>query len=836
MRATKHNFPDIKAKFQSQISYADFIALDVEMFGVKDAGRPDGYHETEVDRLEKLCCLAEAFAPLQLGISLLMPPAAGSRHPTVETFDFLVAPPKSRCFAIDVEALQSVIASGTCGLNQCVDEGVPCQPFDDQAPPTSAVVIDDALLGLQQVNRDKVFLCHAARLRQKRQQGVDLNAWVMNSKMELEDAGCFLADPTETEASEDQYEHSLQDIFKLIAVAKKPVVVHQGEKDVAYLLAAFQSTPLPRGPQKFAELVLQWFPGGFYDTALIRELTVDLRLCPGNLHKLFEQVKDRKTRGRSSCAAVETMRATQQRYASTLAQGTDLHDAGYDSLVTALLFAHLRHLYPDEVRRSFDCLSLFSSTKCLCLKKAADGQGAAKDVYSNTNALVVAILQNPDALKSTAERICKMRQDSGEKDFYFYRQVDATTLLVPDLSTKQVMELGRGLGAGVRWLSFMEWQAEKHLGRQRFFGVVKKIDSSGQYCFIACQDAFELYRSDVFVPRETMQHCLAEGTLKLGDHVSFEIIMVNQQPRARHLQLAGSRSGSIRSAEPGLRYTGTIKSFNEATGFGFIECPEAFRQFRRDVFLHKQQLGRFSKGVSVTFKLELKDGKPQAQDLQAACGTGAGAAGPGAADVPGTGPVDAGEGGGTAGPGGGGAGPSGAGPSPAGLTVADSNPAAMMNRSAADAGASAACAAFVISQAPLPPSPMPLRQSLEAATAAAPAYSSGIQAPEDGDACTGSTFIGRVKSFKQEKGWGFIVPDASQPSLPPAVRDVFVQSKNLIGCFELAMEERVHFQLVFDRGRPQARNVRPERIAQKSHKQKHDTECSTAPSENGSST
>lgn len=352
----------------------------------------------------------------------------------------------------------------------------------------------------------------------------------------------------------------------------------------------------------------------------------------------------------------------------------------------------------------------------------------------------------------------------------------------------------------------MEWQADRHPGKQRFFGVVKKADPSGQYCFIDCQDAFKLHGVDVFVPRETLRHCLPEDLLKVGDHVSFEIIAINNQPRAQNLQAARSiradpaerrYSGAdpaqcrYSGADPAeCRYSGTIKSFNELTGFGFIECPETFLMFGRDVFLHKQQRGRFAQGDSVTFKLELSKGKPQAQDLQG-CSTGP--------------------------------------------TAADSNSAVRMSRSAAAAGAAATCAAFVTSQAPLPPSHSPLRVGPEVATSAAPACAGGEQAPQDVGAYMASTFTGRVKSFQQDKGWGFIVPDSSQPGLPPAARDVFVHSKNLIGCFGLVASQRVCFQLFFDKGRPQARNVRPERIAL-SHKQKHDTECSTAPSENGSST
>eukprot|EP00971_Amphidinium_carterae_P196709 3903976-Amphidinium_carterae.1 len=36
------------------------------------------------------------------------------------------------------------------------------------------------------------------------------------------------------------------------------------------------------------------------------------------------------------------------------------------------------------------------------------------------------------------------------------------------------------------------------------------------------------------------------------------------------------------------RYLGRVKSFNSKNGFGFIECPETYGKFRRDVFIHKK--------------------------------------------------------------------------------------------------------------------------------------------------------------------------------------------------------------------------------------------------------
>lgn len=55
-------------------------------------------------------------------------------------------------------------------------------------------------------------------------------------------------------------------IFELIRDSNKPAVGHNIRFDLAYTLAAFIQTPLPKTWAGFKNLVGQWFPGGIYDT------------------------------------------------------------------------------------------------------------------------------------------------------------------------------------------------------------------------------------------------------------------------------------------------------------------------------------------------------------------------------------------------------------------------------------------------------------------------------------------------------------------------------------------------------------------------------------------
>jgi len=95
-------------------------------------------------------------------------------------------------------------------------------------------------------------------------------------------------------------------------------------------------------------------------------------------------------------------------------------------------------------------------------------------------------------------------------------------------------------------------------------------------------------------------------------------------PPMNYQMMAAMASASAAGA--GLnRYNGRIKSFNDEKGFGFIESPQAFAQYGRDVFLHKTAKGDLKVGADVTFTMEVnKQGMPQAKDVRST-GTGKGA-------------------------------------------------------------------------------------------------------------------------------------------------------------------------------------------------------------------
>mmetsp|Transcript_100002 Transcript_100002/g.283042 ORF Transcript_100002/g.283042 Transcript_100002/m.283042 type:complete len:357 (+) Transcript_100002:30-1100(+) len=185
----------------------------------------------------------------------------------------------------------------------------------------------------------------------------------------------------------------------------------------------------------------------------------------------------------------------------------------------------------------------------------------------------------------------------------------------------------------------------------RYVGVIKKFDKARRFGFIDCPDIHAKCGRDTFV--SDMQI----GRFVVGDQVMFRMTLNKDgQPQAQDLQDAAASAleaayaggaemgaGAIEPIRPlaapqaaaGLapggagdgRYTGVIKKFSQEKRFGFIECPELWAQFGRDVFLSDVQIGMFTVGSPVSFTLTLnQQGHPQAQGLQDAAGAADGGA------------------------------------------------------------------------------------------------------------------------------------------------------------------------------------------------------------------
>eukprot|EP00928_Gymnodinium_smaydae_P030910 TRINITY_DN2284_c0_g2_i3.p1 TRINITY_DN2284_c0_g2~~TRINITY_DN2284_c0_g2_i3.p1 ORF type:complete len:1209 (+),score=162.76 TRINITY_DN2284_c0_g2_i3:61-3687(+) len=173
-------------------------------------------------------------------------------------------------------------------------------------------------------------------------------------------------------------------------------------------------------------------------------------------------------------------------------------------------------------------------------------------------------------------------------------------------------------------------------GADRCVGTVKNFFPDKGCGFIHCPETFEWYGKDVFV------HETQIGSFVVGDTVSFALhLNKDGNPQATDLKPAAAKGASKPTVIPNRptsaaagssdRFVGSITSFNAEKGYGFIECPETFLWYGKDVYVNKSQVGSFANGDMVSFTVVLADdGKPQAVDLRSAAAQGANQSAPSA--------------------------------------------------------------------------------------------------------------------------------------------------------------------------------------------------------------
>jgi len=133
------------------------------------------------------------------------------------------------------------------------------------------------------------------------------------------------------------------------------------------------------------------------------------------------------------------------------------------------------------------------------------------------------------------------------------------------------------------------------VGSRSYSGVVKSYNQSKGWGFIECQDTHQRFGQDVFL----MKNQANSSGASPGDEVSFRVNLNRRgQPQA-HEVISGN-----------VPQQGRVKSFNDKTGYGFIECEDTFRCFGQDVFLLRSEMencGHLQAGQEVQFNILVSD-------------------------------------------------------------------------------------------------------------------------------------------------------------------------------------------------------------------------------------
>jgi CspA family cold shock protein len=184
-----------------------------------------------------------------------------------------------------------------------------------------------------------------------------------------------------------------------------------------------------------------------------------------------------------------------------------------------------------------------------------------------------------------------------------------------------------------------------------YVGNIKSYDVIKAWGFISCLETSELYGKDIFLRRAKDKGAMVNP----GDRVRFTVVDGEKGPEAEQIELLSRDApgelivrtpGEYKSEKPKpekfvkvkdvtLEYDadearrvkeavkdgvfkGTIKSFNIARGWGFIQCPDTEETFGKDILLHKKHIGaaQFFEGESVTFSVVDGDKGPEACNVR----------------------------------------------------------------------------------------------------------------------------------------------------------------------------------------------------------------------------
>lgn len=408
MEGRASNFRRVLADFESRLHGAEFIAIDTELTGVDLAGEPDTFEESAHMRLDKNCRIAERYTLIQLGLTVA-----------------------------------SRIGEASDGPLSFASYNIFAFPY----------------MGPELLGHEPGFFCQASALQFNAQHRVDFNKWISEGVpyMSREDERRYLKASQENGSAEKRTGILL--LWKALCAARLPLVVHC-PLDLFFLLAAFERKPLPRNdPRAMAMMIRQCTPK-VYDTAHLHGALGQFKRL--GLVKFFEDAKARydelreNGNGMDSVPRVEfkLLGETSVRYNKR--HDELAHEAGFDSLLTAQLFAYLRAIAPARVREGANRLFLYRSVEYLDLDRAVQSGHIGTSMFDLTRVTLLVAAVDPMEGNEAARLISV----AGSQ----FKWMDATHILVVlrasgGAAVRKAAELAAKVHGVVSWMGFDEWRA-----------------------------------------------------------------------------------------------------------------------------------------------------------------------------------------------------------------------------------------------------------------------------------------------------------------------------------------------------------------------------------------
>eukprot|EP00440_Ansanella_granifera_P055357 gb/GFBE01060010.1/.p1 GENE.gb/GFBE01060010.1/~~gb/GFBE01060010.1/.p1 ORF type:complete len:483 (+),score=84.05 gb/GFBE01060010.1/:1-1449(+) len=408
MQGCASNFTKVLEDFKQKLHGAEFVAIDTELTGVDIEGEQDSFDDSAVQRLDRQCRIAERYAIIQLGLTVVGRKENGGRedHLTFSSYNL---------FAF---------------------------PYDEP----------------EFIGRGRGFFCQASALQFNAQHKVDFNTWIREGipYMSREDER-RMQEMSGTNV--DDRKTGLLRLWKALCSARVPFVVHN-PNDLFFLLSAFERRLLPRQDPKSLAVMIRQCTSKVYDTAHLHGALGRFKRL--KLMQFFKDAKalydDVSSNGNGiQHVKFELLGDTKVRYSG---QNNDLteelaHEAGFDSLVTAQLFAYLRVISPAQVNQAANRLFLYKSIEYLDLERIVlKGEVGVCMFDLSRVTLLVAELEPADGNEAP-----RLIQNAG----YVCKWVDPTHVLVVlrasgGAAVRKAADLAGQVHGVVSWMGFDEWR------------------------------------------------------------------------------------------------------------------------------------------------------------------------------------------------------------------------------------------------------------------------------------------------------------------------------------------------------------------------------------------
>jgi len=139
-------------------------------------------------------------------------------------------------------------------------------------------------------------------------------------------------------------------------------------------------------------------------------------------------------------------------------------------------------------------------------------------------------------------------------------------------------------------------------------GSIKMFNEVKGYGFISCEQTKILYHKDIMVRKEA----LPDGSVDVDQVVSFTVAEGRTGPIAANVKFldADGQSPEV-AASAGKEYHGSIKSFNQVKGWGFVQCEDTFALFKKDIMVLKGELPNDGAGAmaGLVVSFEVAEGR-----------------------------------------------------------------------------------------------------------------------------------------------------------------------------------------------------------------------------------